>query len=126
MATMEDRYAAAIELEGAEAVKALRDLLNTGERSVICSSISYSTLDVKDDGGLRTKENAVYRLGELYAKHGQAEVLELHDDQAVIANDHRQELLKLLDEVKPFFSNLPKARTARVGTFGPCLSGRGN
>lgn len=53
--------------------------------------------DEASEGALRTRERTIYALGELYAKLGRADALQ-----------------KLLSDIRPFFSLIPKARTTKV------------
>jgi 26S proteasome regulatory subunit N6 len=53
--------------------------------------------DVDVDALRKTKEQAIYRLGEAYTKKGDGEALG-----------------NLLKESRPFFAELPKARTAKI------------
>ena len=50
---------------------------------------------------MKTKEQAIYDLGSLLAEHGRG-----------------VELNQLLRDVRPFFTIVPKAKTAKIGMFG--------
>lgn len=53
--------------------------------------------EVEGDAANKVKENSIYGLGQLLAKMGRAE-----------------ELGKLLTTIRPFFSSIPKAKTAKI------------
>jgi 26S proteasome regulatory subunit N6 len=53
--------------------------------------------DLRDDQAVRVKEQAIYNLGDLLAATGKA-----------------KELNQLLREVRPFFTYVPKAKTAKI------------
>eukprot|EP00667_Euglena_gracilis_P009477 EG_transcript_9638 len=53
--------------------------------------------DLRDDQAIKTKEHAIYQLGDLLAEAGRAD-----------------DLNQLLREVRPFFTYVPKAKTAKI------------
>ena len=63
-----------------------------------CSFCPSRFSDLRDDQAVRVKEQAIYNLGDLLAATGKA-----------------KELNQLLREVRPFFTYVPKAKTAKIG-----------
>ena len=63
----------------------------------------------------KTKEQAICRLGDLYADQRSFEtnplwILCLHTVVRRVAD-----IQKLMIDVRPFFNNIPKAKTAKIG-----------
>eukprot|EP00741_Cyanophora_paradoxa_P002688 tig00000615_g2608.t1 len=55
------------------------------------------TGEAKEDDAVKAKEQAIYKLSELYAKSGRGE-----------------QLRQLLQKIRPFFASIPKAKTAKI------------
>jgi 26S proteasome regulatory subunit N6 len=80
-----------------EAIKSETSTATTDQAVATYNKIIFDESNLKDDELLRIKEEAIYRLGDLYCRLGKP-----------------VELSNLLKQLRPFFQDIPKAKTAKI------------
>ena len=93
---MEAQLEAAAELAGSR----------PAEASSMLEAMLASPADASEDA-VKHKEQAIYQLGDLYAKQGEA-----------------TKLGALLTNLRPFFATIPKAKTAKIVRHHPRAQAR--